>query len=160
MDKLHHLFERGAGEKDFVHAFAFHGCGIVMRNCSPAAAEHRDVVCAFFAQKIDYGCKELDVPTVITGDANSTHILLDCRAHDIADRAVVTEINHFDTVPDEFQVDRIDRAIVPVANRDSGQDSNRRSHLKIEKLMFRQNEHNAQNCFATHSVNFAYSVLQ
>jgi hypothetical protein len=41
---------------------------------------------------------------------------------------MIAEINHLDPVPDEFQIDRVDCAIVPVANRDSGQDSNRHRH--------------------------------
>jgi hypothetical protein len=34
---------------------------------------------------------------------------------------MVTQIDHFDAVPDEFQVDGVDRTVVPVANRDSSQ---------------------------------------
>jgi len=36
-------------------------------------------------------------------------------------------------VPDELEVDRVDRAIVPVANRNSSEDSNWRRH-EAEKL--------------------------
>jgi hypothetical protein len=33
---------------------------------------------------------------------------------------MVAEINDLYAVPDELEVDRVDRAIVPVANRNSG----------------------------------------
>src|SRR5437867_3381736 len=129
MDKFHHVVKRRAGEKNFRHAFAFHDCSIVMRDGAPAAAENLDVVCAFFAEKIHNLSKKLNVSAVITGDANGANVFLDRRAHDVAHRAMITEINHFNAVADEFQVDCIDGAIMPVANRDSGQNSNRRSHL-------------------------------
>src|SRR5881394_1579632 len=131
MNKFHHFFEGCAGEKNFLHAFAFHDFGVVMRNGAPAAAENLDVVGPFFAEKIHNLSKKLDVSAVITGDADGAHVFLDRRAHDVTNRAVITEVNHFNAMPDEFQVDCIDRAIVPVANWDSGQNSNRRSHLRI-----------------------------
>ena len=66
MDKFDHFIERGAGEKDFVHAFAFHDCGIVVSNSASPAAKNFDVARAFFSQKIENFPKELDVPTVVT----------------------------------------------------------------------------------------------
>jgi hypothetical protein len=43
--------------------------------------------------------------------------------------ALIPEINHFDPVPDKFQVDRVDRAVVSVTNRNGGQNSNGRRHF-------------------------------
>ncbi len=91
-----------------------------MRDGSAAAAENLDIVCAFFSQKIDNGREKFDVPAVVTRYANRPHVLLDGGADDVAYRAVIAEINDFNPVPDEFQVDRIDRAVMPVANRDRG----------------------------------------
>ena len=99
-----------------------------MRDGAAAAAENLDVVRAFFAQKIDHGREKFDVPAVVTRNANRAHVLLDGGADDVADRAVIAEINHFDPVPDEFEVDRVDRAVVTITNRDCGQNSNRRRH--------------------------------
>src|SRR6266480_3634532 len=65
MDKFDHFIERGAGEKDFVHAFAFHACCVIVSNRAAAAAEDLDFVRAFFAQKIDDSRKKLDVPAVV-----------------------------------------------------------------------------------------------
>ena len=66
MDKFDHFIERGAGEKDFVHAFAFHACCVVVSNRAAAAAEDLDVVRAFLAQKIDHAREELDMAAVVT----------------------------------------------------------------------------------------------
>ena len=103
-----------------------------MRNGPTAAAKDFDIVRAVFAQTLDNLGEELDMPTVVTGDANGAYIFLDRRADNVADRAMVPEINHFNAVPDEFQIDRVDGAVVPVANRDSGQDSNRGRHLRTK----------------------------
>ena len=89
-----------------------------MRDGAAAPPENFDIVCTFLAQKIDNGRKEFDVTTVITGNANRPHVLLDSGTDDVAHRAVIAEINHFDPVPDEFQVDRIDRAVVAITNWD------------------------------------------
>ena len=96
-----------------------------MRDGAAAAPENLDIVRAFFAQKIDNGREKFDVPAVVTRDANRPHVLLDGGTDDVGNRAMIAEINHFDPVPDEFQVDRVDRAVVPVTNRDSGENTNR-----------------------------------
>ena len=72
----------------------------------------------------DFG-KKIDVPAVVTGNADGRDILLDRRADDIADIAMKPEINDLDPVPDEFEIDRVDRAVVPVADRDSGENADR-----------------------------------
>ena len=92
----------------------------VERDCAAAAPENLDIVCAFLAQKIDNGREKFDVPAVVTRDANGPHVFLDRGTDNVADRAVIAEINYFDAVPDEFQVDRVDRAIVTITNWDSG----------------------------------------
>src|SRR5438552_16094955 len=121
MDKFHHVLERRAGEKNFLDAFAFHDRGIVMCNGAAATTEYLDVVCPFFAEKIHNLSKKLNVSAVVTGDANRANVFLDRRAHDAAHRAMITEINDLKSMPKEFQIDCIDRAIVPVANRNRGQ---------------------------------------
>jgi len=89
-----------------------------MRDGAAAAPENLDIVCAFFSQKIDNGREEFDVPTVVTRDTNRPYVFLDGGTDNVGYRAVITKINHFDPVPDEFQVDRVDRAIVAITNRD------------------------------------------
>ena len=90
-----------------------------MRDGAAAAPENLDIVCAFFAQQIDHGREKFDVPAVVTRDANRPHVLLDGGTDDVANRTMITEINYFDPVPDKFEIDRINRAVVAVTNRDS-----------------------------------------
>src|SRR5262249_24552158 len=91
--------------------------------------ENLDIIPAFLAQEIDNGREKFDMRTVVTGDPNGAHILLNRGTDDISHRAMIAKINHFDPVPNELEIDRIDRAVVSVANRDSGQNSNGCSHL-------------------------------
>ena len=88
-----------------------------MRNRSATTAKDFDVVRSAFSQKANNFGKELDVAAVVTRDADGAHVLLDCSAYDIAYRAMITKVNDFNPVPDEFQVNRVDRAVMPVANR-------------------------------------------
>jgi hypothetical protein len=60
------------------------------------------------------------MPTVITRDADRPHIFLDSSAHDVVRRAMIAQIDDFNPVTDQVEVDRIDRAIVSVTDRDSG----------------------------------------
>ena len=62
---------------------------------------------------------------IVTGNANGGDVLLNSRADDIASVAMEAEIDNLDAVPDEFQIDGVDRAVVPVANGDGGEDANR-----------------------------------
>ena len=59
----------------------------MLRDGPAAAAENLNIVCAFLAQKIDNSRKKLDVPAVVTRDANGAHVLLDRGANDITDRS-------------------------------------------------------------------------
>src|SRR5947199_7573470 len=95
---------------------------------SAAAAEQFDVGRAFLAQGGNDYREELGMPAVVTGNANRAHVFLDRRAHNVADGAMIAKINDFDPVADELKIDRVNRAVVPVANRDGGQNSDWRSH--------------------------------
>src|SRR6266516_5383941 len=92
MNKLHHVVEGRSREENFVHAFASHDCSVLMRDGTAAAAKDPDVASAF-AQKSDHFREELDVPAVITGNANGAHVFLDRGANNIADRAMITKID-------------------------------------------------------------------
>src|SRR5262249_4087952 len=54
---------------------------------------------------------------------------LDGGADDVANGAVIAEINHFDSMADEFEINCVDRAVVAITNGDCGQNSNWRRHL-------------------------------
>ena len=99
-----------------------------MCNRPAPAAEDFDVTRAAFAQKIDNFREELDVTAVVTGNADGTHVLLNGGAHNVANRAMIAEINDLNPVPDKLEIDRVDRAVVPITNRHSREDTDRCSH--------------------------------
>ena len=122
---IRHFAQRRAGEENLIDALALHQARIVVRDRSATAAEDRDVARALLFQlPNDFG-KKIDVPAVVAGDADGRDIFLNRRAHDVADITMKAEINDFDPVPDEFEIDRIDRAVVSIADRDGGQNANR-----------------------------------
>src|SRR5438552_16064697 len=92
MDKFHHFFERCTGEKNFFHAFAFHNCGVALSDGAAAAAANPDVACAFFSQQIDNSPEASDLPAVITGNPDGSHVVLDRAAHEVPPRPATTEI--------------------------------------------------------------------
>jgi hypothetical protein len=95
-----------------------------MRDGSATTTKDFDVASAF-ALKSDNFREKLDVAAVVTRNPDGAHILLDGCAHNVADRTVITEINDLNPVSDELQIDCIDRAVVPVANRDSSEKTDR-----------------------------------
>ena len=95
-----------------------------MRDRSATAAKDFYVVRSALSQKPNNFGKELDVAAVVTGDANGVYVLLDSGAYDVAYGAMITKVNDFNPVSDEFQVDRVDRAVMSVANRDRRQNPN------------------------------------
>src|SRR5262245_56023917 len=62
---------------------------------------------------------------VVRGNADGTDILLDRGANDIAVGSMVTEVNHFAAVAQQFDVDGDDGAIGTSANRHYRQDAKR-----------------------------------
>ena len=118
--------QRRAREENLVDAAAF--CITRWSSCvivPPPPPKTAMSSAPAFAKLLHHFGEELDVPAVVTGDADGPHILLDRGAHDVLRIAMIAEINHFDPMPDELEIDRIDRAVVPVADRDGGEDADR-----------------------------------
>ena len=122
---LGHFCERSAGKENFVDAFALHLPGIVVRDRTPAPTENRDVVCAFLLQLANDIGKKIDVTAVVTGNADRSHVFLNCGTHDITDITMKSELNDLDPMPDEFQINGVNRAVVPVTNRNCSENANR-----------------------------------
>ena len=120
-----HLRQRSAGEKNLIDALTFHQAGVVVGDCAAAAAEDRDVARALAAQLPDDFGKEIDVSPVVTGNADGRDIFLDGGAHDVARITMKAEVNDLDAVPDELEVDRVDGAVVAIADRNGGENTNR-----------------------------------
>src|SRR5207253_6354034 len=85
--------------------------------------------------------EKLDVTTVITGNADRADVLLDRGAHDVANGSMISQIHGLDSVADELEIDRVDRAVVRVANRDGSQNSDRLRHelVRINRIFGFQN---------------------
>src|SRR2546430_5714902 len=118
------LRQRCAGEENAVHPLLLHARGIGFGNGPAAAAKHANVVRAALSfQQINHFSEKLDVTTVVTRKADRAHVLLGRCAYNVTRRTMVSEIDDLEAASDELQVDGVDGAIVPVADRNRGQQS-------------------------------------
>src|SRR5205814_10088135 len=120
-----HFRERRAGKKNFLDAFALHLQGAVVRNRAPAPAENCYVISAVLLQLANDIGKKIDVTAVVTGNPDRGHILLDSRAHNIAGITMKSEVNDFDSMPDKFEINSVNGAVVSIADRNRGKNANR-----------------------------------
>ena len=122
---ISHFVEGGSGKENLLHALALHRLRIGVGDRAAAAAENLDIVRALFAQLFHYVGEKLDVPPIVTRDADRAHVLLNGGAHDVADRSMISKINDLDPVADKLEIDRVDGAVVSITNRNGGQNTNR-----------------------------------
>src|SRR6478736_1514842 len=120
---LDHFCERSAGKENFVDAFALHLSGIVVRDRAPTPAENRNVVRAFLLQLTNDIGKKIDVTAVVTGNPDRGHVFLNSCTHDITDITMKSQVNDFDSVADKFEINGVNRTVVPVTNRDSSENA-------------------------------------
>ena len=95
-----------------------------MRDGPAAAAEDGDILRALSFQLSHDFRKKFDVTAVVAGDADGGDIFLDSGADNVADVAMKPKINDLDAVADEFEIDRVDGAVVSIANRNSSENAN------------------------------------
>src|SRR5205085_4247989 len=88
-----------------------------------APTKDPDITRAMLLQEIDDFGEELDMPTVVARNADGPGVLLDRSPRDLEGRTVITEVNDFYAVPDEFQIDGIDGTVMAVANRHGGENA-------------------------------------
>ena len=62
---------------------------------------------------------------VVTRDADRRYVLLNSSTDDITDIPMETQVDHFDAVPNEFQINGVNRTIMAVANWDRREHANR-----------------------------------
>src|SRR5207244_11168555 len=122
---VRHFRERRAGKKKFADSFALPLPGVVVRNRAPAPAENCYVISAVLLQLANDIGKKIDVTAVVTGNPDRGHILLDSRAHNIADITMKSEVNDFDSMPDKFEINGVNSAVVSIADRNRGKNANR-----------------------------------
>ena len=123
-DVLNHVGQRSTGEKNLINTFALHQRGIILGNRSATAAEDGNIAGAALAQLSDDLGKKFDVPAVVARDADRSHVLLNSSTDDITDITMETQVDHFDAVPNEFQIDGVNRAIMAVADWDRRKHAN------------------------------------
>ena len=88
-----------------------------------AAAVDADVFAAALAQQIDHVLEELDVPALVRADRDALHVFLQRRGDDLLDRAIVTQMNHFNAHALQNAPHDVDRRIVPVEQRRRGDEA-------------------------------------
>src|SRR5438874_9439135 len=121
---LGHFCERSPGKENFADAFALHLPGVAVRDRAPAPTKNRDVVCPLLLQLANDIGKKIDVTTVVTGYPDRSHVFLNSRAHDIADIAMKSQVNDFNSVADKFELTGLNCTVLSVTNRDSRQNAN------------------------------------
>src|SRR5439155_15641553 len=105
----------------------FHQARILVRDRSAAATKNGDVIGTLPAELPNDFSKKFDVTAVVTRDANGHDVFLDGGPHDVADIAMESQIHHLDAVPDKVDINRINRAVMPIADRHSGENADRGS---------------------------------
>src|SRR6516162_9933427 len=122
-DELDDLFKRRAREEDFINSVPLEQPGIRLGDRAAAAAEHTNIAGARLTQLLQHFAEELYMPTVIRGDADRLHVLLDGGPDNIAYGTMITQVNDFDAMAGELQVDGNDRAVMAIANRHDRKDA-------------------------------------
>src|SRR2546430_1080660 len=79
--------------------------------------------CAVFEEELDHFREELDVSAVVAGNPDGSDILLNGGSGYLVGAAVIAEVDDFDAMMDQFLVDRVDGAVMAVADGDGGEDS-------------------------------------
>jgi hypothetical protein len=100
-----------------------------------AAAEDLDVLAATRFQQVDHVLEEFDVPSLVGGDGNSLHILLQCRVHDLLHGTVVAEMDDLGTGRLQNAAHDVDRCVVPVKQGSSGDKAHLVLGLVGQKLL-------------------------
>ncbi len=72
------------------------------------------------------------MPSIVAGDTNRADIFLYRGPYNILGGPVVAKVDHFDSVPNQLEIDCVDGAVVSVANRHSGQDPDRFHRVRMQ----------------------------
>jgi hypothetical protein len=89
------------------------------------AAEHLDVPSALLLEKFHQIGEVLDVPALVRADGHALDVLLDGGADDLADRAVVAEVDDLGTLRLQDAAHDVDRGVVPVEQARGGDEPDR-----------------------------------
>src|SRR5690606_34052975 len=90
-----------------------------------AAAEHLDVGRSGLAQQLEHVLEELDVAALVGGHGDPLDVLLDRAAHDLADRAVVPEVDDLGAAQLHQAAHDVDGGVVAVEQGGGSDDPDR-----------------------------------
>ncbi len=88
-----------------------------------AAAEYLDVRAAALFQQLDHVLEVLEVAALVGRDGDALHILLQRRVDDLADRAVVAEVDHLGARALQDATHDVDRRVVAVEQARRGDET-------------------------------------
>jgi hypothetical protein len=84
----------------------------------PSSGDHdADVLAALLLQHVDHVLEVLVVAALVGADSDPIGILLDGRAHDVGDAAVVTKVDHFGAACLQQPADHVDGGVMAVEQR-------------------------------------------
>ena len=97
-----------------------------------ATADDLDVAGAGLAQQLDEVLEVLDVAALVGGDGDALDVLLDRGVDDLADAAVVAEVDHLGALALHDPPHDVDRRVVAVEQARGGDDADRvRRHVEL-----------------------------
>jgi hypothetical protein len=111
------------GAVDARHAMALQFGDLARHDHAAATTEHLDLRAAAFAQQVDHVLEVLDVTALIAADRDALHVFLQGRGHDLVDRTVVTEVDHFGTHALQDAPHDVDGRVMPVEQARRGDEA-------------------------------------
>ncbi len=108
------------------------------RNRAAAPDDHANVTGIVLAQHVHHVAEVLVVAALVGTDGDAVGVLLDRRADDVGNAAVVTEMHDLGTVRLEKAPDDVDRGIVPVEQRRGAHETQRRRLVPLAGLRSRR----------------------
>ena len=115
------------GAEDARHAVGVKRLDLVRHDHAPATSVHPDVSRPRGFERVAEVAEVLDVPPLIGGHADRVGVLSHRGPHDVADRAVVAEVDDLGSARLQQAAHDVDRDVVAVEQRRGGHHAHRRS---------------------------------
>ena len=134
------------GRVDALDAVGVQFLDLVRRDGAAAADDDADVPCAQLAQHVHHVAEVFVVPALVGADRDAVGVLLDRRAHDVGDAAVVPEVDDLGAVRLQQAADDVDRGVVTVEERRGAHEAQWRD----VRLLLRKPSHAASRLACGH----------
>jgi hypothetical protein len=105
------------GRVDALDAVGVQFLDLVRRDRAATADDDADVLCAQLPQHVHHVAEVFVVPALVRTDRDAVGVLLDRRAHDVGDAAVVPEVDDLGTVRLQQSADDVDGGVVTIEKR-------------------------------------------